>query len=110
VEAKLVIAGTSYNPSQPNQQLCKLIAQARLWYEQLASGKMESVRSIALREKVHETEISRALPLAFLAPAIVEAILQGRHPEELTVKKLRRSGGLPDDWASQHKLLGIPHP
>ena len=57
--------------------------------------------------KIHETEVSRVPPLAFLAPRIVEAILDGRQAEELTVKSLKRLGPLPSDWEAQQKLLRI---
>ena len=42
---------------------------------------------------------------AFLAPDIVEAILDGRQPADLTVQKLLRS--LPLAWAEQRQRLGF---
>ena len=53
----------------------------------------------------HEPD-SRCLPLAFPAPDIVEAILQGRQPVELTVLRLKRIG-LPLSWVEQRRLLGF---
>ena len=107
VEAKLVITGPDREQCQPDSRLCRLIAQARYWFDQLASGKATSVRAIALQENIFETEVSRILPLAFLAPKIIEKILIGQKPEDLTVKKLKRLGSLPSDWDSQKKLLRI---
>ena len=107
VEAKLIITGSGKNQHQPDPRLCHLIAQARLWFDQLASGKAASVRAIAQHENIYETEVSRILPLAFLAPRIIEAILDGRQAEELTVKSLKRLGPLPSDWEAQQKLLRI---
>jgi hypothetical protein len=72
-----------------------------------ASGEVASVRAIAQRENIYETEVSRILPLAFLAPRIIEAILDGCQAEELTVKSLKRLGPLPSDWEAQQKLLRI---
>ena len=72
-----------------------------------ASGEVASVRAIAQRENIYETEVSRILPLAFLAPRIIEAILDGRQAEELTVKSLKRLGPLPSDWETQQKLFRI---
>jgi hypothetical protein len=46
------------------------------------------------------------LPLAFLAPDIVEAILQGRQPVELTALRLKRTR-LPLSWVEQRRLLGF---
>ena len=46
--------------------LCRLIAQAHLWFDQLASGEACTVREIAGRKKINEHEITRVLHLAFL--------------------------------------------
>jgi hypothetical protein len=49
--------------------------------------------------------VARLLPLAWLAPDIVEAILDGRQPKALTVKRLLAK--LPMDWADQRRALGF---
>jgi hypothetical protein len=48
----------------------------------------------------------RPLECAFLAPDIVEAIVDGRQPEGLTWKKLTRH--VPMNWVEQRKRLGFP--
>ena len=107
VEAKLVIAGAT-KAHQPDPDLCQLIANARNWYDQLALGEARSVKEIAEREKAFDTEITRILPLAFLAPEIIEDILAGRQPEGLNVRRLSRLNPLPTDWREQKKRLGYP--
>ncbi|WP_339631187.1 recombinase family protein [uncultured Sneathiella sp.] len=107
VEAKLVIAG-AMKVRQPDPDLCRLIAKARHWFDQLASREAKSVQEIASREHVFVTEISRVLPLAFLSPEIVEDILAGRHPESLTVRRLQRLRSLAFDWKAQRTQLGYP--
>jgi site-specific DNA recombinase len=47
------------------------------------------------------------LPLAFLAPNIVEAIATSRQPAELTAETLIKRTLLPLEWAAQKRLLGI---
>ena len=47
------------------------------------------------------------IPFAFLAPDIVEAILDGRQPVELTAARLRRVRDLPISWVEQRCLLGF---
>jgi hypothetical protein len=42
------------------------------------------------------------------APDIVEAILAGRQPIELTAERFRRIGALPLEWDRQRRLLGFP--
>ena len=107
VEAKLVIEGNHKKLQEVDPHLCRLIAQAKLWFDQLASGEANSVQDIARQEKVFDTEISRILPLAFLAPAIVEDILHGRQPENLGINDLKRLSSLPTNWEEQRKRLGF---
>ncbi len=52
----------------------------------------------------------QVLHCAFLAPDIVEAILDGRQPRDLTLQKLLTN--LPTSWAKQRKRFGFtpsPH-
>jgi site-specific DNA recombinase len=57
-------------------------------------------------EGLDPAEISRLLPLACLSPDIVEAILGGHQPANLTVERLKRLPDLPVEWSKQHQLLG----
>ncbi len=58
-------------------------------------------------ERFERTVRRRILPLAFLAPDIVKAILDGRQPVALTAESLRRLPALPTDWDAQRRLLGF---
>jgi hypothetical protein len=42
---------------------------------------------------------------AFLAPDLVEAVLQGRAPAQLTLAQIMKR--LPYDWNEQRSLLGL---
>ncbi|HSD34359.1 MAG TPA: recombinase family protein, partial [Alphaproteobacteria bacterium] len=66
-----------------------------------------SVQGIAKTEGVDRSHVSRVLRLAFLAPDIVEAIVDGRHPVELTAKRLLLRENLPLDWREQRRRLGF---
>jgi len=70
-------------------------------------GEATSVRVLAKRDKVDPGDIGKALDLAFLAPDIVEAILDGRQPADLTATRLRRLTNLPAAWSEQRRLLGF---
>ncbi len=74
--------------------------------EEFQTGVASSVGDLVARHGVDQGDVSRCLPLAFLAPDIVEAILQGRQPVELTVLRLKRIG-LPLSWVEQRRLLGF---
>jgi hypothetical protein len=63
------------------------------------------LREIAKRENLSTTYVTRILPLAFLAPDIVQAVYEGRQPAHLKVKDL--SAHLPLDWNDQRRALGF---
>jgi len=60
-----------------------------------------------VRERTNASEVSRILPLAFLAPDIVCAVITGIQPVELTAKRLKRITPLPGAWSEQRDLLGF---
>jgi site-specific DNA recombinase len=86
------------------QALIKAIARGRAWFEELATGRARSLQELAKREGITRRYIRRLLCLAFLSPELVEAILQGRQPVELTATRLSELD-LPMDWTEQHRLL-----
>jgi site-specific DNA recombinase len=74
------------------------------------SGEVSGRRSIAQKLQLDERYVGRVLECAFLAPDIVEAILDGRQPADLTFKKLTHCS--PPSWIEQRRELGFPslHP
>jgi hypothetical protein len=107
VEARLIV-GHGPRDKSVDPVLVSTIARAHAWFAELVSGDAISINDIAREQRVPASEISRLLPLAFLAPDIVEAILAGRQPPELTIRHLKRSDNLPLDWDHQSKALGFP--
>lgn len=94
---------------QPDQGLINLVADARRWSAELLDGTSSTIRQIEDREGGRSGSVSRILPLAWLAPDISTAILEGRQPQHLTAKMLRSLSELPLDWHEQRKILGFPH-
>ena len=82
-----------------------MIARGRAWFDELATGRARSLDELAKREAISRRYIRRLVNLAFLSPQLVEAILQGRQPVELTATRLTELD-LPHDWAEQRRLLG----
>ena len=107
VEAKLVV-GDGHHDTSVDPVLVSTIARAHASFAKLASGDAIGINHIAQQQNVPASEISRLLPLAFLAPDIVEAIMAGRQPPEITAKHLKRFDNLPLDWDLQRKALGFP--
>ncbi len=74
---------------------------------QLTAGEVPSVDALGEKEGRYPADVSRILQLSFLAPDIIEAILNGRQPIELNSQMLTRLGTLPPDWLAQRRLLGF---
>ena len=92
---------------QPDPKLVARIAKAHTWFQQLSSGRSDSIQSIAKQEKVTSSYVTRVVHLAFLAPDIVQRIVKGDHPIELNIDRLIRMVPLPTDWDAQRKLLDM---
>jgi site-specific DNA recombinase len=90
----------------PVSSLLKAIARGRQWYEWILNGEVSSKRAIANQLGLTERYVGRVLECAFLAPDIVEAILDGRQPTDLTFQKLTCK--LPLSWVEQRQQLGFP--
>lgn len=75
------------------------------WYEKLVSGEVRSLQSLAAEARVNKRYVSRVVRSALLAPDIVDMILEGLQPPELTLDRL--FDHLPMDWAEQRRVLGI---
>jgi hypothetical protein len=89
----------------PAPSLLKVVARAHQWCEWVTSGKVWGGRSIAEKTGLDERYASQILECAFLAPDIVDAILDGRQPADLAWKKLTRH--VPINWVEQRKRLGF---
>lgn len=88
-----------------DRNIIDLVARTRRWWNGIRFGEIATVRDIASREGIDEGDVSRLLPLAFLAPDIVEAILSGTQPVDLTAEKLKRIGTLPISWTEQRRAF-----
>jgi hypothetical protein len=63
------------------------------------------LKEIAAEVGISSSYVTRLLRLAFLAPDIVTAILNGRQSPQLTANRLMDNTRLPLDWFAQRKLL-----
>jgi site-specific DNA recombinase len=91
--------------------LLSAVARAHCWFDDLVSGRCGSMVEIARREAVGKQYVRRLIRLACLAPAIVEQIVEGRQPPELTAQALRtRSLDLPLDWEAQLRTFELARP
>ena len=107
VEMRIIMESKTATTTSSDANLITLISKAHLWFEDLNSGNAASIEDIATKENMNASDVSRYLPLAFLAPDIIEAILNGSQPSDLTVHKIKRLPALPLSWNDQRMQLGF---
>jgi hypothetical protein len=106
---KLIIApdGSPAAAAEPKRDdaLIKVLVKAHRWRRRIESGRAKSITDLAAQEGVTDAYICRVLPLTCVAPDIVEAILDGRQHDGLTVATLLHN--VPPIWAEQRRMLGF---
>ena len=85
VEMRMVLGDCK---GKPDPNLLKAVARARLWFDELVTGKVASVADIVKREGLDQGYVSRILKLAFLPAKVVESIVAGSQPADWTVSVL----------------------
>ncbi len=98
VETRIVFTAGNQSPRRVDPALLKALARARVWFDELAAGRVRSLAEIARREGIARGYVERLARLAFVAPAIVEAICQGQQPAELSAETLLNRINLPLEW------------
>ncbi len=100
----LAAAGGGVSAPRVDRALVRAIVQARRWQIMLASGEAKSIQDIAERAGVCPIYTGQLMPLAFLAPDLVEAILDGRQPARLSLISLIKTT-IPLRWNEQRALF-----
>jgi hypothetical protein len=70
-------------------------------------GATVTLAEVARNEGVVPSYVTRMLRLAYLAPDIVAAIVDGGQPPGLTARKLMDDTRLPLEWTEQRRALGF---
>ena len=65
--------------------LIKAVARAFRWLRMLETGRFATITELAAAEKINASYVARILRLTLLAPDTVEALLDGRQPEGMTL-------------------------
>src|SRR3981189_1077440 len=98
---------SSFNPNPPNYReepdlkAVQAIVRARHWASELANGTYASVDELAANAKRNSKVVRNELRLAFLAPEIFDAILNGK--PGCSLPDLRRIAAI--SWRSQRSEL-----
>jgi hypothetical protein len=87
--------------------LLKSIARGREWLDQIVSGASQGVEQIAARHRCSVRHVNMTISMAFIAPALVDAAVEGRLPRGIGVASLRDA---PAEWSRQLERLGLAQP
>jgi site-specific DNA recombinase len=106
-ELRLIVGDHNRSAAIVDLSLLKAVARAHRWFDEISTGKARSLAAIAAREGLAVRYVGRLIRLAFLAPEIVESIVEGRQPTTLTAEALTRRIELPLSWCSQRTALNL---
>jgi site-specific DNA recombinase len=85
-------------------RLVSAISRGRRWLDEIVSGSVTDVQQIATRQKCSVRQVNMTISLAFLAPDLVRAAVEGRLPRGIGVERLRDA---PAEWGKQFEALGL---
>ena len=106
-EQKLIIGGGVMASVPRDEPLVKAVARAYAWFEDIRMRRVRDLSELAVREQLTRSYVQAHLPLAFLAPSVIGAILEGRQPAELSLKQLMYRTDIAASWNSQRQQLGF---
>jgi hypothetical protein len=85
-------------------RLVSTIARGRRWLDEVMTGAIKNSEQLAKRERCTVRQVNLTLSLAFLAPQLVKAAVEGRLPRGINIERLRD----PDpNWSTQFLDLGL---
>jgi hypothetical protein len=105
-ELRFIVANAAAATASPDPTLVRAVVCAHDWWRRWQAGEVCSLRDVVRTDGVSISLVRLHLPLAFLAPDLVEQILTRQQPPDLTTERLVRDGSLPLDWAEQRQLFG----
>jgi site-specific DNA recombinase len=91
--------------SDTRTKLVTAIARGRQWLSEIEVGAA-TIDGIATRETCSKRHVNMTISLAFLAPNLVKAAVEGRLPHGIGVARLFDP---PVGWSRQHQMLGLAH-
>jgi site-specific DNA recombinase len=85
-------------------RLVSTIARGRQWLDDVVSGRVGTVAELCAREKCSVRQVNMTISMAFLAPNLVKAAVEGRLPRGVGIERLRDP---PTEWSQQFEALGL---
>ena len=90
--------------AETRAKLVSAIAKGRHWLDELIAGMVTNVEQIAATENCTVRQVNMMISLAFLAPSLVQAAIDGRLPRGVGIANLRDA---PAEWSLQYARLGL---
>jgi site-specific DNA recombinase len=90
--------------SETRATLVASIARGRRWLGELTPNPTANVEAIAMREGCSVRKVNMTISLAFLAPDLVKAAIDGKLPRGMGVARLC---DMPAEWSRQRQMLGL---
>lgn len=94
-------------PGPVGDKFLGAIAQGRSWLQRLAADTNLTVTDLARAEGLSPPYLDRILRLTFLAPDIVEALLDGIAPADLNLESTKDLKRIAPSWSDQRRLMGV---
>ena len=98
-QVRIVLSSGEINQSHPAPALMKAVARARDWADRIIAGEARTIEDLVKISGLEKRYVRRVMHCAALSPQMVDAILKGRQPVDMTVMGL--TGNLPLDWHQQ---------
>ena len=100
------VSRSEVRPERPERRhrLVRAIAKGRRWLDEIISGSVTEAEQIALRDQCSVRHVNMTISLAFLAPDLVRAAIEGRLPRGINIERLRDA---PAEWSRQFAALGL---
>ena len=99
---EMVLPEGAAQARKPDNTLVKALARAFRWKRMLESGEFSSISELAEKEGIAFTYMARLMRLSLLSPELVDAVMDGHQPANITLANLMDP--FPADWKEQRAL------
>jgi hypothetical protein len=96
---RLIVGNTNITTEASRQAILKAIARARLWYEQLTTGKAGSISQLAGMHGLSQRFLHAQMKLVQLSPQSIESLMNGTGSLPLSLGDLLAV--IPMNWREQ---------
>jgi hypothetical protein len=93
--------------SRPISPRLENTTETRRWFDEIISDPSANTETIAARESCSIRKVNMTISLAFLAPHLVKAAIEGKLPHGMGVVRLC---DLSAEWSRQSQMLGLIPP